>query len=167
MAVAGCVGPQDDDTNPTDSPPKQVPTPTDELDIQNPTPADDSTLTSWEADLDCQNGTDESYHAQKREVSIQSVKDEIGSEYNPVPYAELTDAQKEILALVIEHGGFATCESNDAFNSFLDVAVNEYAREQEADAMNVYLEYDGRYYKLYIQKQDQIYAYWIRNRKTY
>lgn len=162
VMIAGCVSaPGDSDDLPTEETPiDETPTETstDDVDIQNPVPTDDDTLTSWDENLDCNNGTDEEYHAQKREVSVIAVVDEIGSEYKPIPYTSLSTEQKHIIAPVIANGGFATCESSDAFNSFLSTAYNEYGREQEADAMTIYLEYDGRYYQLYLQKQDQVYA---------
>lgn len=94
------------------------------------------------------------------EISVQDVRNELDDSYNPLAYDGLPNEEKRILAEVLEKGGYATCDTSEAFQSFLEKAVYEYAAEQDDDDdMKVFLEYEDTYYRLYIRKQDQVYAY--------
>lgn len=133
-------------------------TPTDERTVENPDPVGDDAFEAWEPDTNCNDGEREAMY--NSEISVQAVHDELDDSYNPLAYHGLPDEEKRILATVLEKGGYATCDTSEAFQSFVEKAVYEYAAEQDDDDdMKVFLKYDGTYYRLYIRKQDQVYAY--------
>lgn len=151
VGFAGCLSrlPQDE---------ASTETPTDERNVENPDPVSAEVFEKWEPDTNCNDGEQESMY--NSEISVQDVHDELDASYNPIAYADLPDEEKRILAEVLEQGGYATCNVSEAFQSFLEKAVYEYAAQQEDDDdMKVFLEYDETYYRLYIRKQDEVYAY--------
>lgn len=150
LGLAGCTTQQPDNEDPQ-------PTKTYKINTANPNPVEDQTFQTWEPETNCNDGEMESMY--NSEISVAEIKDKLSNEYNPIKYTDLPEEEQRILATVLEKGGYATCETSDAFNAFLDTAVNEHARKQEGDDMHAYLEYDGRYYQLYLRKQDQVYAY--------
>lgn len=164
LGLAGCTGasPATDGTTQTDTP-TETPTdtttdpPTDEVNVENPKPVSEAVFDAWEPDTNCNGGERESMY--NSEISVKNVVDERPAGSNPIAYDGLPDAEKRILAEVLAVGGNATCDTSAAFQSFLEKAVYEYAAEQEGDDMNVWLEYEGAYYKLYLRKQDQVFAY--------
>lgn len=163
LGSAGCLtaGPGNGDS-PTETPtatPQTTPTetPTDEVDVENPDPASEATFNAWEPDTNCTDGTPESMY--NSEISVQSVIDDRPAGSNPIAYAGLPADEKRILGEVLAVGGYATCETSEAFQSFAAKAVYEHAATQDGDETSVYLEYDETYYKLYIRKQDQVFAY--------
>lgn len=159
---AGCISPPgDEERPPTEQPPIDEDTPTEtqtkDIDVENPTPTSIRTYTDWEPNTNCNDGERESMY--NSEISVTEVVDSVTGNYYPIQYEELPTAQKQILAEVIELGGYATCETSTAFNNFLEKAVYENGEDQPADNIEIYLEYDGTYYQLYLRKQDQVYAY--------
>lgn len=149
IGFAGCTTP---------TPTEETKTPkTYKINTDNPTPASDETFQTWEPNTNCNDGEMESMY--NSEISINEIKNNIGDEYSPLQYTTLPKEEQRILATVLENGGYATCDTSDAFNTFFDKAINDHARTQEGDDRHIYLEYDGRYYQLYLRKQDQVYAY--------
>lgn len=163
VGLAGCINPSDDAETPTETPtdtPTGTPTdttPTDELDVENPEPVSDEAFDKWEPDTNCNDGEMEAMY--NSEISVNAVRDDLSDSYNPIAYDDLPKDEKIILAEVLERGGYDTCETEGGFDSFLGKAVYDYADEQDGDDMNVFLEYDGRYYQLYLRKQDQVFTY--------
>lgn len=151
VGLAGCLGSAADPEQPATDPP------TDELDVDNPDPVSEAAFEAWEPDTTCNGGEQESMH--NSEISVRNVLDDQPAGVKPVAYDGRPDAQKEILAEVLAVGGYATCEPSEPFLSFLQTAVYDYAAEQERDDTSVWLAYDGTYYKLYLRKQDEVYAY--------
>lgn len=159
LGLAGCVDslPGNEPTSTVNATEMPTETPTDELQVENPEPVSEEVFTEWEPDTNCKVDKPESMY--NSEVSVQSVLDEQPDSVNPIPYESLPDGERRIIAEVLEVGGYATCDTSEAFQSFLEKAVYDYADKQEGDATNVWLEYEKNYYKLYIRKQDQVYAY--------
>lgn len=149
VVFAGCLGRSLQDEPSTE-------TPTDERNGANPDPASNEAFESWEPDTICNDGEQEAMY--NSEISVQNVRKELDDSYHPIAYDDLPDEEKQLLAKVLENGGHATCDPAGAFQSFLERAVNEYAAKQEDDR-KIFLEYDDTYYRLYIRKQDQVYAY--------
>lgn len=151
VGFAGCLSqlPEDDPSTET---------PENERNVENPDPVSDETFEAWEPDTNCNDGEREAMY--NSEISVQDVHNELDDSYNPLAYDGLPDEEKRILAKVLENGGYATCDTSEAFQSFVEKAVYEYAAEQDDDDdMKVFLEYDDTYYRLHIRKQDQVYAY--------
>lgn len=164
LGLAGCTGssPATEETTQTDTP-TETPTdtttepPTDELNVENPEPVSMAVFDAWEPDTTCNGGERESMY--NSEISVQNVLGDRPDGSNPIAYDGLPDGEKRILAEVLAVGGYATCDTSVAFQSFLEKAVYDYAAEQEGDDMHVWLEYEGTYYRLYLRKQDQVFAY--------
>lgn len=153
--VAGCLDRLSQEEAPPDTP---TDTPTDELNVENPDPVNAAVFDAWEPDTNCNEGEQESMY--NSEISVQDVHNDLSDRYNPIAYDDLPDDEKQILATMLENGGYATCETSGAFRSFTEKAVYEYAAEQnEDDDLKVFLEYDDTYYRIYIRQQDQVYAY--------
>lgn len=88
--------------------------------------------------------------AEDIEEMIQTLRDEITAVTN--------DLDRRI-AEVLEVGGYATCDPAGSFQSFLEKAVYDYAATQEGEETDVWIAYEKTYYKLYIRKQDQVFAH--------
>lgn len=117
-----------------------------------------SDLLSWEESPDCitsgeRDDMDSMYDSV---ISVQSVVDDIDDAYAPIRFADLTTAEQDVLRTVTTEGGYATCETGDAFDRFLD-RVREHLERQ--DDRTVFLEREATYYGLYVEDLDQVYSY--------
>jgi len=94
-------------------------------------------------------------------IRVEQVVTELADGYVPIPFAELSPAEKAILRTVTEDGGYGTCDVSDGFVRFIKRVGTH--RDQQRDSvdkeMHVYLERTETYYGLYVEKQDQVYAY--------
>lgn len=153
IPLTGCIDDSGQNQPATDNPSD---TQTDELDIQNPTPASQQEFENWEPDTNC--NTDQADAMVNSEISITKVRQEIKNGYQPISYTDLPKNQKEILAIALTQGGYALCDETNPFSTFFENAV-EQGRNQEKDDLTIYLEYDNKYYQLYLRRDDQVYAY--------
>lgn len=153
LGLAGCMDDQEAEEPQPEEDDQQIP---DDLNVENPTPVSQQEFDDWEPDTNC--GGDQPDSMINSEISVSETTNSIGDGFNPVSYDSLPQSQKEILAVVLTERGYATCEESDAFGTFLEDAV-EASREQENDSTSVYLEYEETYYKLYLRRADQVYAY--------
>ncbi len=112
-------------------------------------------LTNWERSTDCEGEHDGMYDSV---VKVARVAEELPEIYDPIEFSKLPEAEKDILREVTSVGGYGTCNTSDAFDSFVD-RVTDHREHQESDEMHVYLERDGTYYGLYVEVLDQVYAY--------
>lgn len=128
-ALAGCTGPALQGGEDTDTPPGTPP--------------------AWERATDCD-------AMQDSVVRIEWVVDDLSANYVPIPYADLTEGEREIVDTALVEGGYGTCEVTDAFARFTQ-RVAAHRNEQERDL--VHLGYEGRYYGLYVEKQDQVFSW--------
>lgn len=112
-------------------------------------------LTNWERSTDCEGEHDGMYDSV---VKVARVAEELPKIYDPIEFSKLSSAEKDILRKVTDVGGYGTCDTSDAFDSFVD-RVTDHRERQEADEMHVYLERGGTYYGLYVEVLDQVFAY--------
>lgn len=124
----------------------------DRIDTESPEcrdelPDEKDSLTEWERSTDC----DDRYEGL---IEVEVVTTSLGDEYAPIRFAELSPDEKEILRTVTEDGGYATCDTSQAFNQFEDRVSEHVYNEQEPDC--VYLERECIYYGLYVQKLDEM-----------
>lgn len=140
--LAGCVA------GPAGEPPSATTTPS------SPTGGN----TGWERSTDCEHTPTGMYDSV---IRIEAVRETLPDGYAPIAYTALTAPERAIIDQVLEQGGYGTCNVSDAFNRFLERVGT--AREQQTDAveedLHIYLAYEGRYYRLYVEKTDQVYAY--------
>lgn len=154
IGIAGCTGPGIEKEEPqTNNDDEEVP---DDLDVENPEPVSQQEFDNWEPDTNCSDDQPESML--NSEIGVKAVLENLPEEYDPISYDSLPHSQKELLAITLTEGGYATCEESDAFSTFLQNAV-ETTRNQEGDDSHAYLEYDGAYYQLYLRRADQVYTY--------
>lgn len=137
-AFAGCLG-RRFGTEPTSSP--------------DETPVNESALTGWERVTDCGHEHDGMYDSV---IKVEAVMTEL-SGYSPIPFATLSPGEKRILRTVTTEGGYGMCGVSGAFRRFVD-RVNDHTSRQ-SDGRRAYLVRDGTYYRLYVEVQDQVYAY--------
>lgn len=168
VLLAGCNGLQDTRNTPDDTP-TETPaggtdnngnfgTPSDEdINILNPEPVSAGQFSEWEPNTNCNDGEKEGMY--NSEISVSQVNAVIEDKYKPVHYTDLPDDEKRIIAIMLERGGYATCDVSDAFQSFMERAITQHARKQEGDDHIVWLKYENQYYRLNIRQQDQVYAY--------
>lgn len=146
--LTGCIGtPAESDSGPpakTDTEPAGSP---------SETTKDGGSLTNWERSTDCE-GEHDGMHDSI--IKVERVTDSLGNGYAPIHFSDLSSAEQVILRTVTEEGGYGTCDTSHAFNQFVE-RVTDHRRRQNKD--DVYLERDGTYFKLYIEKLDQVYAY--------
>lgn len=107
-----------------------------------------STPPEWTRSTDCDDMQDSI-------VKIVWVVDDLSDNYAPVPYAELTTGEREIIDTALAEGGYGTCEVTDAFTRFVQ-RVADHRDKQQRNL--VHLEHNGRYYGLYVEKQDQVFS---------
>jgi len=121
-------------------------------------PADGDALTEWEKSTDCERTPAGMYDSV---IKVKQVLEELGDEYAPIRFSELTPGETAILRTVTEEGGYATCDTSDGFLRFIERAGThrEEQRDNAAEDMHIYLERDGTYYRLYVEKLDEVYAY--------
>jgi hypothetical protein len=121
-------------------------------------PADEDRLTGWERSADCERTPTGMYDSV---IEVKQVVEELGDEYVPIRFSELTPEETAILRTVTEEGGYATCDTSGGFLRFIErVGTHrEQQRDSAAEDMHIYLERDGTYYRLYVEKLDEVYAY--------
>lgn len=146
--IAGCIG------APNESVPENQTTSGNER-TKSPieTTAGDDSLTDWERSTDCE-GEEDGMHDSV--VKVEGVRDSIGQEYDAIHFSDLTSGERDIVCKVTEEGGYGTCDASDAFDRFVDRVSD---RRQRQDKDGVYLERDDTYYRLYVEKLDQVYAH--------
>ncbi|QLG63189.1 hypothetical protein [Halorarum salinum] len=149
VSFAGCIaGGGQSDTDPPKRTDTESPESTDG-------PADNTTsLTDWERSTDCEGEYDGMYDSV---IRVERVTTSLGDEYTPIHFTNLTSEEQTILRPVTEKGGFGTCDASDAFHRFVD-RISDTSERQDGD-MHVYLDREGTYYGLYVEVQDQVYAY--------
>lgn len=135
-------------------------TPTDSETPKTPSedPPDEDDLTGWEKSTDCERTPAGMYDSV---IEVEEVVDDVGDEYAPIALSELTAEETAILRSVTEDGGYATCDTSDGFLRFIQrVGIHREEQTETAAAdMHIYLERDGTYYRLYVEKLDEVYAY--------
>lgn len=112
-----------------------------------------SDLTSWERSTDC-DGMHDSV------IKVEWVASSIRDAFAPIEFSELPEAEQALLEPVVTEGGVGTCEPSDAFVRFSE-RVAEHWSEQNEDGDGprvVALAYDGRYFGLYVEKDDEVYS---------
>lgn len=114
------------------------------------TPADPDALTTWERSTDCDAMHDSA-------IAVDAVANDLPDDRSPIGFGDLTDGEQEILGTVTTEGGYATCEVSESFQRFLG-RVRSTVEEQDG-TMRLWLARDGRYYRLYVEKRDQVFAY--------
>lgn len=121
-------------------------------------PAPGDSLTDWERDTDCDRTPTGMYDSV---IRVEQVVTDLGDGYAPIRFAELPADETAILRTVTEDGGYGTCDVSDGFVRFIERVGTRRDRQRDsvAEEMHVYLERDGTYYRLYVEKQDQVYAY--------
>lgn len=129
--------------------PSDTPSPTPEP-TPEPTPADPDTLTSWERSTACDAMHDSA-------IKVDAVARRVDDDYVPIRFSTLSTGERDILRVVTSEGGFATCEVSAAFQRFVE-RVSDAVAEQDG-TMQVFLERGGRFYRLYVEKRDQVFAY--------
>lgn len=145
--VAGCIG------SPTGSAPgNQTTTGTESSKTPTET-TDDGSLTDWERSTSCEGSPDDMHDSI---IRVEQVTERIGDEYAPIRFSELTSEEQDILRTVTREGGYDTCDVSDAFDRFID-RVSDRQRRQDKDG--VYLKREDTYYRLYVEKLDQVYAH--------
>ncbi|MFB6154962.1 MAG: hypothetical protein ABEJ22_03635 [Haloferacaceae archaeon] len=115
------------------------------------TTGDAESLTDWERSTDCDGMHDST-------IRVERVRTDLGGEYAPIHFADLSPEERTILRTVTGEGGYGTCDTSEAFQQFVG-RVSDHAERQEADRMRIYLERGGTYYGLYVEDLDQVYAY--------
>lgn len=153
IGIAGCM---EDDKNNGETGPKETPLNEDGMDVENPQPVSDEEFAQWEPKTQCSSG--DPAVMLDSEISVQTVKDEISDKYKPIKYDSLSRPQKEILATVLTVGGYSTCSESDEFSDFLITAIQR-TQNQDGEDSSVYLEYDNKYYRLYLRRSDQVYTF--------
>lgn len=147
-AIAGCIG------SPNESVPENQTTTGDErTKTPEETTAGDDSLTDWERSTDCE-GEEDGMHDSV--IKVEQIRDGIDEEYDAIHFSDLTSDEQEILRTVTEEGGYGTCDASDVFDRFVDRVSD---RRQRQDKDGVYLERDDTYYRLYVEKLDQVYAH--------
>lgn len=121
-------------------------------------PGSGESLTDWEASTDCDRTPTGMYDSI---ISVEQVLVELPDGYVPIRFGALSENEKDILRTVTEVGGYATCDASDAFVRFVGrVGTHrEKQRDSVAEDMHVFLERAGSYYRLYVEKQDEVFAY--------
>lgn len=114
------------------------------------TPAHPDALTTWERSTDCDAMHDSA-------IAVNAVAADVPDGRSPVRFADLTAGERGILRAVTTEGGYATCEVSESFQRFLE-RVRETVEAQDG-AMRVWIARGDRYYRLYVEKQDQVFAY--------
>lgn len=156
-AVAGCLagadgsspGDSEDPGGPED--PNGSEDPKDSDDPEDPGgTTDPDSLTDWERSTTCDRMHDSV-------ISVQEVRTTIEDRFVPIHFSELPDDEQGILGVVLEEGGYGTCDASDAFSGFVS-RVSDRRRRQDGDA-SAYLERDGTYYGLYVEQGDQVFTY--------
>lgn len=71
-------------------------------------------------------------------ISVKRVTTNLGDEYAPIQFANLSPEEQTILRTVTEDGGYVTCESSDAFQQFIG-RVSDHTARQDGDSARVYL----------------------------
>lgn len=89
-------------------------------------------------------------------IRVEAVSDGHPDEYAPIHFSNLSPAEQDILRVVTEEGGYGTCNASDAFDRFVDRVQDRRQRQSED---GVYLERVTTYYRLCVEKLDQIYAH--------
>jgi|GEM_PF-1009918 hypothetical protein len=119
---------------------------------------DGSDLTDWDESPDCitSGERDDQDAMYDSVISVQSVNERIADTYAPIQYADLTAPEREVIDAVTTDGGYATCETGEGFDRFLD-RVREHGEKQ--DLRTIFLERDDTYYGLYVEDLDQVYSY--------
>jgi len=136
----------------------ETPTKTDTTTDTADDTADQDDLTEWESSTACEKTPTGMYDSV---IKVRQVVADVGAEYVPIRFSELTSTEKTILRPVTEEGGYATCETSDGFLRFIE-RVGTHREEQSetaAEDMHIYLEREGTYYRLYVEKLDEVYAY--------
>lgn len=110
-------------------------------------------LTDWERSTDCE-GEHDGMHDSV--IAVERVTNSLEEGYAPIHFSDLTPGEKDILRTVMEEGGYGTCDASGSFRRFIDRVVDR-RRRQERD--EVYLEREATYYRLYVEKLDQVYAH--------
>lgn len=147
-ALAGCLGLPSRSTT-------ETPTGTDTSpsDRSSETTDDGASLTEWKRSTDCEGEYDGMHDSV---IRVKAVSDGHGDGYAPIHFSNLSPAEQDILRVVTEEGGYGTCDASDAFDRFVDRVQDRRQRQSED---GVYLERETTYYRLYVEKLDQVYAY--------
>lgn len=90
-------------------------------------------------------------------VRVEQITASLDSGATSIQFSALSAGEQSILQSVTEDGGYATCDTSDAFDQFVD-RIQQHRNDQSGND-NVYLEQEGTYYRLYVKALDQVYAH--------
>jgi len=136
----------------------ETPTKTDTTTDTADDPGDQDDLTDWESSTACDKTPTGMYDSV---IKVKQVVTDLTEEYVPIRFSELTSPEKAILRPVTEEGGYVTCDPSDGFLRCIERVGTHRDKQSEttAEDMHVYLEREGTYYRLYVEKLDEVYAY--------
>lgn len=90
-------------------------------------------------------------------IKVAQVSRSVGDGYSPIKFTDLSTKEREIFRTVTEEGGYGTCDPSEVFHQLVN-RVQDHGQRQE-ETMHVYLERNAAYYRLYVEVEDQVFAY--------